>query len=132
MGQSILQKLQTYITAELSDAALYRELARVAPDDAASRIFLEFADNEQSHADQFNRIYYHMTGQKFTPMILPVTLPDNYREFLRERILDESKDFRKYAEQYQLTKSQALKNAYYRAEIDENVHALRLLYLLSA
>ncbi|MGN0383189.1 MAG: hypothetical protein ACI4DS_02885 [Eubacterium sp.] len=59
-------------------------------------------------------------------------LQGNYKDILRDRVLDESGDFRKYGEQYLSTNcNQRLKEAYYRARTDEAVHALRLLYMLS-
>lgn len=129
---STIQKLQTYIAAELGDAALYRELAKMAPNQNDSQLLREFAEDEQAHANEFQRIYRMMTGRNYTPTLQPPDLSDSYRDILRDRVLDESGDFRKYGEQYlQTNQNQALKNAYYRARTDENVHALRLLYLLS-
>lgn len=127
-----MQKLQTYITAELGDAALYRALSEMAPNEKDRRLLYEFANDEQSHADEFQRIYRSMTGRRYNPTLPPPDLSDGYRDILRDRVLDESGDFRKYGEQYlQTNQNQALKTAYYRARTDENVHALRLLYLLS-
>ncbi|MEM1483631.1 ferritin-like domain-containing protein [Oscillospiraceae bacterium PP1C4] len=129
---TILQKLQVYINAELGDAALYRELAKIAPDENAHVLLLEFAEDEQSHADEFKRIYRAITGHSYNPAVPPVVLKDSYRDILQDRVLDESEDFRKYGKQYlQTTQNIPLRNAYYRARTDENVHALRLLYLLS-
>ena len=128
---SIPEKLQTYIKAELGDAALYRELAKVAPTDVFKNLFLEFAYDEQSHADEFKKIYRTMTGKSFEPKIEPAVLDGSFRDILKDRILDESGDFRKYGEQYiQTHQNMDLKRAYYRARTDENVHALRLLYML--
>ena len=133
MEMTVPQKLQMYIDAELGDAALYRELAKIAPSEIDRRILLEFANDEQGHAEEFKRLYAALTGSSYNPNIRPVVIKDSYRNTLRDRILDESGDFRKYGQQYLLTppNNTALRNAYYRARTDENVHALRLLYLLS-
>lgn len=132
MEMSITQKLQTYITAELGDAALYRELAQIAPNHKDRTLLLEFASDEQRHAEEFLWIYWSMTGNGFNPPIAPVQLEGSYRDILRDRVLDESGDFRKYGNEYiHTTSDSALKNAYDKAKTDENVHALRLLYLLS-
>lgn len=131
MEMSVIQKLQTYITAELGDAALYKELAKMAPSENDRQLLLEFSEDEQSHADEFKRIYRSMTGRSYNPVVPPVVLEGSYRDILLDRVLDESGDFRKYGEQYIITTNPALKEAYYRARTDENVHALRLLYLLS-
>lgn len=132
MEMTTTEKLQMYIKAELGDAALYRELAKIAPDEEDRQLLLEFAEDEQSHAEEFQRIYRIMTGRSYNPTIEPPVLQNTFKEILRERILDESGDFRKYGLQYiQTNRNSMLKDAYYRARTDENVHALRLLYILS-
>lgn len=132
MDMTTAQKLQMYITAELGDAALYRELANIATDENEHQLLLEFAEDEQAHAEEFQRIYRIMTGRGYHPFIPQPVLKGTYREILRDRVLDESGDFRKYGQQYiQTEKNDMLKNAYYRARTDENVHALRLLYMLT-
>lgn len=129
---SVTENLQTYITAELGDAALYRALAKIAPDEMGRTLLLEFADDEYAHAVTFQKIYHSITGKQYNPVIPPVVLAGTYGEILLDRVLDESGDYRKYGEQYLITKSNLmLKNAYYRASMDENVHASRLLYMIS-
>jgi rubrerythrin len=126
------QKLQMYINAELGDSALYRELSKIAPNDAHRQLLLEFSEDEQAHAEEFKRLYRMLTGRSYHPVVKPLVLTDPYESILRNRVIDESGDFRKYGEQYiQTNDNNALKNAYYRARTDENVHALRLLSMLS-
>jgi len=126
------EKLETYIKAELGDAALYKELSKIAPSDEDRKLLLEFSADEQSHADEFKRIYTMLTRKTFNPEIKTPVISDSFKNVLRERVLDESGDFRKYGEQYlQENVNTMLKDAYYRARTDENVHALRLLYMIS-
>jgi rubrerythrin len=126
------QKLESYIKAELGDSALYTALAAVAPNDDDRKLLTEFAADEKAHATEFQRIYKSLTGKEYNPTIAAPVLSQPYRDILRERVLDESGDFRKYGEQYLITDwNSTLKSAYYRARTDEAVHALRLLYLLS-
>ncbi len=132
MDMTTTQKLQMYITAELGDSALYRELANIADNEEDRQLLLEFAEDEQSHAQEFQQIYRMMTGRSFHPYVQPPVLRGTFRDVLRERVLDESGDFRKYGLQYLETqRNNRLRDAYYRARTDENVHALRLLYMLS-
>lgn len=132
MDMTTAQKLQMYINAELGDAALYRELSQKAPDEDDRQLLMEFADDEQSHAEMFKRIYRTLTGRSYHPVVNPTVLSGSFTDILRGRILDESGDFRKYGEQYLLSEgNDMLQDAYYRARTDENVHALRLLYMLS-
>ena len=129
---STMQKLQMYIEAELHDAELYKELAKIAPNEGYRQLLIEFSEDEQSHADTFKKIYRMMFGKSYNPVVKAPEIRGSFEEVLRERILDESGDFRKYGEQYiQTQRNDVLKNAYYRARTDENVHALRLLYMLS-
>ena len=130
MEKSTTQKLQTYIEAELGDSALYKELAKIAPNNEYKKLLKEFSEDEASHAENFKLIYKTMTGKSYDPVIQPPELMDTFEDTLRDRVLDESGDFRKYGEQYMLTNNNALRNAYYTARTDENVHALRLLYML--
>lgn len=132
MEQCLPKRLQSYITAELKDASLYRELSRLAPCDGDKKLLLEFAVDEECHAEEFKKIYRSITGKCFNPEIEPIEIKDKYRSVLKERVFDESGDFRKYGEQYiQTQKNTALSRAYYRARTDENVHALRLLAMLT-
>lgn len=132
MDMTTAQKLQMYINAELGDAALYKILAQNSPSERDRQLLLEFSEDEQSHAETFKRIYRTLTGRSYNPVVNPPALSGTYRDILRERVIDESADFRKYGEQYLTTENNdMLKDAYYRARTDENVHALRLLYLLS-
>ncbi len=126
------EKLETYIKAELGDAALYKELSKIAPNDEDRKLLMEFSADELSHANEFKRIYTMLTRKNFNPEIKTPVISDSYKNVLRERVLDESGDFRKYGEQYlQENVNIMLKDAYYRARTDENVHALRLLYMIS-
>jgi rubrerythrin len=131
MDKSMMEKLQTYITAELGDAQLYDELSGNAPSEDARQLLREFAEDERSHADEFKRLYREMTGRRFNPEVAPPVLNDSYSNILRDRVLDESGDFRKYGEQYLMTEPGELRDAFYRARTDEGVHAFRLLYLLN-
>ncbi len=132
MDMTTTEKLETYIKAELGDAALYKELSKIAPNDEDRKLLMEFSNDEQSHADEFKRIYRMLTRNSYNPEIKPPVISDSYKNVLRERVLDESGDFRKYGEQYiQTNINTELRDAYYRARTDENVHALRLLYMIS-
>jgi len=132
MEMTVPQKLQMYITAELGDAELYKELSKIAPNDEYRQLLLEFSADEQAHAVRFQKIYKMITGRAYNPVVPKPVIEGSFNDILRDRVLDESGDFRKYGEQYIITNNNnELKNAYYLARTDENVHALRLLYMLS-
>ena len=131
MDRSVIMNLQEYITEEMTAELIYKELARMAPCEQDRQLLLEFAEDERNHAEDFKKIYRNMTGRRYEPTIMPIVLTQPYREILRERVLDESGDFRKYGEQYLMTQPSELKDVFYLARTDEGVHAWRLLYLLS-
>lgn len=132
MEMSTPQKLQIYINAELGDAALYRKLANMAPYLGYRDLLNDMAEDEQTHADDFKAIYKTLTGKSYNPPIPVPELNGTFEEILRDRVLDESGDYRKYGNQYIITENNsALKTAYYKARTDENLHALHLLYMLN-
>ncbi|MDD4699171.1 MAG: ferritin-like domain-containing protein [Oscillospiraceae bacterium] len=127
-----INNLKNYIAAEIHDSMLYSELAKIAPTIDDRTLLMEFAADEQSHADEFKRILRSITGQYFNPIPERIIINMPYRDILRDRVIDESGDFRKYGLQYiETPQNSPLKTAYYRARTDENVHALRLLKMLS-
>lgn len=128
----VVQNLESFIEAEMRDAELYTTLARQAPNENAREILTEIAEDEQGHSNEFKRIYRMLTGRRFTAQVNPIQLTDTYENILRERIIDESGDYRKYGEQYIMTRQNIpLSDAYFKAMLDENVHALRIIYLLN-
>lgn len=132
LEKTVQEKLEMYIKAELGDEIFYEELAKMAPNADDCRILLEIAEEEGKHAKIFQRIYKRMTGIDYAPEIEMPQMMGSYQDILRDRVIDESGDYRKYGKQYLMTMhDMELKDAYYNTRTDENVHALRLLYLLS-
>lgn len=130
MEQTLPEKLEEFIKAELEDAAVYRQMAQIAPGTYGRQLLLEFAEDEQNHAQEFRDIYQYITGKKYIPEIEPVQLHGTFPEMLRDRVLAESRDYQKYGREYAATTNPILRNAYEQARTDEATHALQLLYLL--
>jgi hypothetical protein len=104
----------------------------MAPNETDKMLLVEMAEDEHGHAEEFKSIYHIMTGKCPNVKVLPPKMTLGYRETLRDRVLDESGDFRKYALDYlKYGNNIRLKQAFYKAHIDEGVHAMRLLYMLS-
>ena len=132
MDMSTKQKLQMYIDAELRGAALYQALSEKATDMEDRQLLLELADDEQSHAEEFQNAYRKLSGRRYTPDTPTPEIVGLYRDILRDRVLDESGDFLKYGQDYENTgHNDMLRSAYYRAHLDEGVHAMRLLSMLT-
>lgn len=131
MDKKLIKKLQAYIKTELADVALYHELAQMAPDEEEMNLMLEIADDEQVHADEFQLIYKSLTGETYQPNIPPVRINTSYEDILRDRVIEESEDFRKYMYDHrEYFTDEVLREAFYLAAIDENVHAIKLLHIL--
>ncbi|NMA80081.1 MAG: hypothetical protein GX967_05490 [Clostridiales bacterium] len=128
---TLAARLEEYIKSELSDSALYAELAKKAPSSNYRKILMEMAADDTSHANEFKRIYKSMTGRNYNPIVKPPALKGSFNEILRSRIPSESDDYRKYCEEYITSKGNSvLKTTFYLAGIDDNVHALHLIYML--
>lgn len=124
-------QIQEHIYAELYNEEVYRQMAEMAPTDEHRKLLLEFARDDRSHADELTKIYRSLFVEDYSPVLPPIKLSGTYQENLRKRVLEESESFRTYDRQYRSTNNTALKNAYYRARADDNVHTSRLLYLLN-
>ncbi|QAT43572.1 ferritin-like domain-containing protein [Aminipila luticellarii] len=128
MDSELLENLRTYIRTELVDADLYRQLAPMAPNEMEMNLIMEMAADEQSHADDFKLIYKDLTGEIYRPSIPAIHLNAPYSDILRDRVIDETGDFRKYMHEHQeYFQNEALREAFFNAAVDENVHAVRLL-----
>ena len=132
MDIDTIQNLQTYITAETNDAAIYNALAGMTENEQARRMLSEIAEDEKEHANEFKRIYRIMTGHIFSPEAKEPSFTKSMNEVLMDRVLDESEDYRKYNTQALKTNNNtALRNAYLNASADENVHAHKIMYILN-
>lgn len=125
------EKLRIFIEEELIASKLYAALAAIAPNDNYKQLLQGMANDEEDHAKTFQKILYHITGQMHQPAIKTPTLRSTFDEILWNRVLDETSDYRKYGYEYFRTAPNTdLSSAYYVAKTDENVHAIRLLYML--
>jgi len=132
LDSNLIEELQAYIKTELTDAELFRKLAQMAPDEMQMNLLMEMAADEQSHADDFKLIYKDLTGEVYRPSIPPINVNLTYSQLLSDRILEETEDFRKYMYAHQrYFNDETLREIFFRAAVDENVHAVRLLELLN-
>ena len=128
----LVERLKEYVDDELSDSLYYDILSERAPDEEQKQLLLEFSRNEKDHAETFARAITMITGKKYVlPFVGRPAVPSDYHEALKKRVINESGDFRKYGNEYLEAKTPFLKDAFYKARTDENVHALRILYMLS-
>jgi rubrerythrin len=123
-------RLLEYINDEMSDSLYYQELAGKAPNQRARELFSEFSRDEAQHAANFQGVYYRLTGMQ--PMIPPVNPPQipPYCQAIKARIMAESGDLVKYAEESANAPDMMLRNLFYITGNIEGRHGLRLTTLM--
>ncbi len=128
----LIQNIYLSIEAELRDSAYYRALARIAPDQFAEEMIMEFSRDEREHAFQLQQAYEALTGKTFYPPEEGEYNFDinNFNDALETRIYDETADYKKYKKYYLMTNNRMLRDIFFNAMIDESYHALREFYLL--
>ncbi|MCL2621532.1 MAG: ferritin-like domain-containing protein [Firmicutes bacterium] len=128
---TLKQKLEQYITSEIADSALYTALAELAKTSISKQVLLQIASEEAGHAKAFGEVYKSAYGAEFVADKPTQILPkEDYNEIIRDRILDEIEDYRKYNKDATMPESEALKRIYAKNSIDENTHAVKLLDIL--
>ncbi len=129
--EDIVARIEEYIKDELTDAAYYEELKKMAPTESERVLIEEIIKDERLHADRLSLVVSKLTGKEYTfPAIEPPVIPSNYQEALRQRFKGETNGFERYATEYINAKNDDLKKLFYQLGIEENIHAERLLLLL--
>ncbi|SHI09287.1 ferritin-like domain-containing protein [Sporanaerobacter acetigenes] len=125
----LVKRLEEYIQDELQDSAYYKELAKLAPTDFSKEIILGFSQDEAMHAENFQRTYYMITGRYYMPgPIEPIVISD-YEDALKQRVLAETRDYKKYGEEYLMAPNKYLKDLFFNTRTVEAQHAMRISIL---
>lgn len=130
-NMAMAQTLSQFITAELTDAAYCRELARSAPSDADYQMLLNMADNDQEQAENFKKLYRACTGRNSNATAAPITFSGTYEDALRQQALNESAACFTYAQQYVNAQNTAFRKACFCAAATANMHCQQLLAMLT-
>ena len=132
LNSTLLLRLVEYIGDEYSDSYYYKELSEKAPTEMQKKMLLEFSEDEKKHAERFSKEVQKITGKPYIhPSIKIPKIPEDYKTALQARVVNEANDFRKYGHEYYAATVPSLKSAFYLAQIDENVHALKILDMLN-
>lgn len=127
---TFVSDIQEYIDDELRDSRYYAILATKAPTERAIELLMEFSWDEQRHAQNFMNAYYMLTGRAYyPPMVQDPTVPD-YEEALKERLLAETADYKKYGEKYLKACAPYLKDLFFMTRTVEAQHAMRIPLLM--
>lgn len=122
----LISDLEGYIIKELYDSLYYKALAEKAPTRLAKEILMEFCRDEKSHAESFMEAYHHLTGKVFeSPPEENIHIPC-FEEALKNRMLEETNDYKIYGKQYVDASCKHLKDLFFMAKISEGLHAMRI------
>lgn len=127
---SLLKDIEEYIYDELKDSKYYAILASKAPTQRSKELLMEFSADEQMHAQNFINAYYMLTGKVYRPLVVEDPVVPEYTEALKERIMAETKDYKKYGEQYLKQDYKYLKDLFYMTRTVEAQHAMRIPILI--
>lgn len=127
---TLIMDIQEYIEDELHDSRYYALLAEKAPTSYARDMLMEFSREEQAHAGLFMRAYYLLTGSEYHLKIHKDPIVPDYIQALRDGIIAETTDYKKYGEQLQKVKSPYLQELFYKLRTEEAQLAMRMPLLL--
>ncbi len=129
-NQVLIKSLEEYIHDEMKDSKYYAILATKAPTQRARDLLLEFSRDEEMHAKHFMEAYCALTGTQYVPaMVEEPDVPD-YEEAIKQRILAETHDYKKYGEWYLRTQGTWLGDLFFMTRTVEAQHAMRMPLLL--
>lgn len=125
----LVKRLEEYIQNELEDSDYYKGLAKLAPTELSKEIILRLSEDEAMHAENLQRTYYMITGRYYTiEPIEPVVISD-YEDALKQRVLAETNDYKKYGEEYLMAPNKYLKDLFFNTRTAEAQHAMRISIL---
>lgn len=124
--QKIIDDIKEYICHELKDSIYYMELSLKAPTSLAKEILLRLSNDEKCHAESFMQAYYYLTGRMFTPLIDDFPIIPDFEAALRNRMLAETNDYKKYGERYLEAPNKYLSNLFFLIKTVEAQHAMKI------
>lgn len=125
----LVKRLEEYIQNELEDSDYYKGLAKLAPTELSKEIILRLSEDEAMHAENLQRTYYMITGRYYTiEPIEPVVISD-YEDALKQRVLAETNDYKKYGEEYLMAPNKYLKDLFFNTRTVEAQRAMRISIL---
>ena len=126
----IADSIQEYINEELNDSIYYFELSKFAPNENSREILLNIGRDEKSHAENFKQAYYYLTGRVYLLKQIKVPEISGYEEGLKNRLLAETENYKKYSKDYIEAQNKYLKNLFFMIRTSEAQHAMRIPVLL--
>lgn len=129
-NDKLMADLENYIANEFYDSLYYKALAEKAESSMAREVLMEFSNDEKCHGEDLKQAYQKLTGRTYTPG--EISSPDipGFEEALRLRMAAETRDYRKYGEQYLKASDKYLKHLFFMLKMGEAIHAMRIPILI--
>lgn len=128
-NENLVSDIAKAIDGEYSAIACYKQLINLAPTQKEKKIIAEIRQDELKHFHTFSHIYTQLTGQQHTPKITE-GCPSKYKAGLDFAFFDEQKTVDFYLDIADKANNEYMKEAFKKAAMDEQNHAVWFLYFL--
>lgn len=126
----LISDVERAIDGEYSAVKCYAKLAQLAHNEAERRRILEIRNDEIKHLQTFEQIYVSLAGRQPQPKVVE-ECPDRYIDGLEFALQDEQKTVDFYMEIADTATTQEIREAFRRAAVDEQNHAVWFLYFFT-
>jgi len=126
----LIKDLEEYIKEKSGDNSYYLLLSDKAPTQRAKTLLLEFSKDEGEHAKNLLKAYCYLTGTYYTiPPAAPPLVPE-YQEALKQRLIVETSNYKKYGEQYLKAPTKYLQDLFFSLRTASAIQAKRIPLLM--
>ncbi|MFS0783170.1 ferritin family protein [Bacillus sp. 1P06AnD] len=129
-NNQLISDLETAMNGEFSAVQCYASLAQMADDQNQKKQILEIREDEMKHLQIFSQIYTNITGTQFQPKMVE-ECPASYMEGLEAALKDEQETVDFYLGVSDRVTTGYIKEAFKRAAMDEQNHAVWFLYFFT-
>jgi len=130
-NRELLANISEYVKDEAQDSRYYAALAEKAPTERAKNLILDMSKDEQRHAQSLAMVYFDITHKKLPTPVTTTPVIGDFNDAVKERIIAETKDYKKYGMKYLAVPDEALKELFFMIRTDEAIHAMRMPILLN-
>ncbi len=124
-----ISNIQNALKGEYNAIICYKKLVDLAPDQSTANRLTEIRNDETKHYEQFAQLYYTLTGKEYRPEVTE-NCPATFDAGLRAAFLDEQNTVDVYLEAADNSDNALVKQAFSRAALDEQNHAVWFLYYM--
>ncbi|WP_027963649.1 ferritin family protein [Halalkalibacillus halophilus] len=127
---NLVDDLLHALTIENNAIEQYTKLADIAPNKIIQDQILLIKGAETIHYRHFSHFYTQMTGEIYTPQI-PLDISTSYTESLHDAFKEKQNTVTFYYDLAERSNNPYVKEKFRRAAVDEQNHAVWLLYFLN-